>query len=474
MRSKTMRRAPRSAGVLLAAAVASACASSGQTAAPTTAAPTTTLPPTTTSTIVAPTTSTTVAPTTTSTVPVDHSNDWALSYTEGSAGAADPAMAPITIGFINQEPSLVGFPEASVGIEAAVKYVNAELGGVHGHSVALRKCTVASAVDGTNCANDMLRDRTISFVMTGTLVFGNQEIYATLKGQKPVLIGIGVTTADFLADDAYYFDAGSVGVIPGLAIFSLTELPSVPKTVTVIHANEAGKMAATTLLKPLFDKAGVTMLLVAASDVPTGFVLAQALKDAAADKSDVFIPVVTDQGCIATYDAIKSLGVNPSVITTSQCSGASMSDHLKSLGLTDPVPDGWYFGGYGYSYYRPDDASGMNTYLTKIAKYGGLSTTGAALDYSRFAGPMFANLLTAVKFMNELGPDGITPEAMRDKMKTFTGPMMLQAGPLQCGLGLFKAACAHTIGVEQYTGGQWISAADALNGKPIAVTVYGT
>ena len=48
--------------------------------------------------------------------------------------------------------------------------------------------------------------------------------------------------------------------------------------------------------------------------------LAQALKDAAADKADVFIPVVTDQGCIATYDAIKSLGVNPIVITTSQCS----------------------------------------------------------------------------------------------------------------------------------------------------------
>jgi hypothetical protein len=188
----------------------------------------------------------------------------------------------------------------------------------------------------------------------------------------------------------------------------------------------------------------------------------------------VFIPVVTDKGCIATYDAIKSLGVKPIVITTSQCSGVSMTDHLKSLGLTDPVPDGWYFGGYGYSYYRPDDESGMNTYLAKIAKYGGLSATGPALEYTRFAGPMFANLLTAVKFMNQLGPDAITPEAMRDKMKTFTGPMMLQAGPLQCGLGLFKAACAHTIGVEQYTGGQWISAADALNGKAIAVSVYGT
>ena len=101
-----------------------------------------------------------------------------------------------------------------MGIEAAVKYVNAELGGVHGHPVALRKCTVASAEDGTNCANDMLRDRTVSFVMTGTLVYGNQGIYDTLKGQKPVLIGIGVTSADFLGRRRLLLRRGSMASFP--------------------------------------------------------------------------------------------------------------------------------------------------------------------------------------------------------------------------------------------------------------------
>ena len=90
-----------------------------------------------------------------------------------------------------------------------------------------------------------------------------------------------------------------------------------------------------------------------------------------------------------------------------------MSDHLRSLGLTDPVPDGWYFGGYGYSYYRPT-TWGMNTYLTKIAKYGGCPPR--ARHSTRPLGRAdVRQLLTGVKFMNELGPDTITPEAMRTR-----------------------------------------------------------
>ena len=47
-----------------------------------------------------------------------------------------------------------------------------------------------------------------------------------------------------------------------------------------------------------------------------------------------------------------------------------MTDHLADLGLDDQVPDGWYFGDLGYSYFTPDEESGMETYLAKIAEYG--------------------------------------------------------------------------------------------------------
>ena len=68
-----------------------------------------------------------------------------------------------------------------------------------------------------------------------------------------------------------------------------------------------------------------------------------------ADKADVFLSILTLQSCISMYDAIKGLGVNPTVVTTGLCFGTPMTDHLKENGETGPVPNGWYFGGYGYS-----------------------------------------------------------------------------------------------------------------------------
>ena len=48
--------------------------------------------------------------------------------------------------------------------------------------------------------------------------------------------------------------------------------------------------------------------------------------------------------------------------------------------------------------------------------------------------------------------------------------MMLQVGPLKCGIGTFPAACGHQMGIRQYEDGEWVSIADGLNGKPIDVT----
>ena len=76
------------------------------------------------------------------------SNDFGLAYTGGSAGKADKKLAPITIGYINQEGGVPSFPEATAGINAAVKYVNNELGGAQKHPVVVKKCTVLSMMSG--------------------------------------------------------------------------------------------------------------------------------------------------------------------------------------------------------------------------------------------------------------------------------------------------------------------------------------
>ena len=72
------------------------------------------------------------------TVATATSNEWALAYTGGTEGEA--TGEPVRVGYVNQE-SL--FPEATIGLMAAVDYTNKELSGFGGRPVEIVKCDVA-------------------------------------------------------------------------------------------------------------------------------------------------------------------------------------------------------------------------------------------------------------------------------------------------------------------------------------------
>ena len=136
--------------------------------------------------------------------------------------------------------------------------------------------------------------------------------------------------------------------------------------------NEGAKTAVNVLFNPALNQLGITDIkAVPVPDTATAPDLQAALQAAGAQDADVVVPLVIAPLCIATYDALKALGISPTVVTTGLCYGTSMTQHLKDVGDAGDVPDGWYFGGYGYSYFMPDEASGMTTYLAKVRQYGG-------------------------------------------------------------------------------------------------------
>jgi branched-chain amino acid transport system substrate-binding protein len=396
------------------------------------------------------------------------SNDYALQYTGGTAGAADDTKTPITIGFVNEEGGVPSFPEATQGAQAAVDYVNKELGGVQGHKVILQKCFVQTEEDGQKCGTQMANDPKVQVVLTGILALGNQSLYSVLAGKKPVIIGNPVTAPDFTVKGTTAFTPGSPGVIQGMAVFLAKNLQNIHKVAAIYSNNPAGTIAFTALFKPVLARFGITDVTgVPVSDTATATDYQQALQSSGAAKADVVVPLVTVQGCIAAYDAFQALGIKPTVVTSGLCFGTPMTQHLqKDLGLKDQVPDGWYFGGYGYSYFLPDAASGLTTYLAKVKQYG-----PANVEYTGFAGPDFANLLTIVKFMNAVGADKLTSDAINAQIAAFHGPMMLVAGPMNCGANpVFPSLCGTQMGVEQYKGLKWIPVADALNNAAIDPT----
>ncbi|HWS47726.1 MAG TPA: ABC transporter substrate-binding protein [Acidimicrobiia bacterium] len=393
-------------------------------------------------------------------------NQWAITYTHGKPQKA--TGAPLTIGYVNQDSY---FPEATIGVDAAVAYANAELNGADGRQIVIKTCQVVNASDGAKCGAQMANDSSIQLVLTGTLLNGNSELYNALNGKKAVIIGNGVTPADFVTPAGEAFVAGAPGVLKGMAIFATQQFH--PKTVALLaNDNAAGHAGASVLMQPIFTKAGATVRTVFVSDTANGAQVQSAMQAAGAGSADVFVSILTLQTCISMYDAIKSLNIKPTVVTTGLCFGTPMTDHLQQAGDTGAYPDGWYFGGYGYSYFLPGTTpgmaeSGMNTYLAKVHQYGKPAPGASTLEYSGFAGPMFANVLTAVKFVNEIGAANLSVPSLDAKIRGFTGPMMLQVGPLKCNVPPYVSVCGSQIGIQQYKNGKWVSIADGHNGKPI-------
>ncbi|MEI7617623.1 MAG: ABC transporter substrate-binding protein [Actinomycetota bacterium] len=408
--------------------------------------------------------------TTTASGAADELNKWALTYTGGTAGAATGDS--VKVGYANDEDF---FPENTIGINAARDYLNAELGGAGGKPIEIVSCKVSNAEDGAKCGTQFANDASIAVVITGTILNGNKELYDTLNGKKPVIVGNGVTSDDFLTPAGQAFTAGSPGVVAGLAGYIATGLTPTPKSVAILAQNNpAGQAAVPLLIAPALKKAGIAYTPVFVEDSASAADVKAALTAVGADKADVVMTIITIQQCINVYDALKQLAITPTVITTGLCFGTPMTDRLKQDGETGPVPDGWSFGGYGYSYFQPDLDSGMKTYIAKVQQYGKPAPNATTLEYTGFAGPEFSNLMTFAKFVN--AAKGATDFATIDgAIRSFTGPMMLQVGPLNCGkqviLGVpFPSVCGAQMGIQQFKGGKWISIADGLNGKPIDAT----
>src|SRR5438045_2789634 len=130
------------------------------------------------------------------------------SYVGGN-GKAKSGLSPVVLGFINGQggPPNFNFPQPTRVIAAGVKMVNAELGGVHGHPIQLDQCFIAQAEEeGVRCGQQMANNQASKVILYGAVVVGNQSIYATLKGSKPIVGGVTANPADPTAKNAYFLN----------------------------------------------------------------------------------------------------------------------------------------------------------------------------------------------------------------------------------------------------------------------------
>jgi len=365
-----------------------------------------------------------------------------LTYVGGTAGPANSSLPPVYIGYVNQQggPTAVGLL-ATAGAQMAVKYANAELGGMDGHPIQLVTCFIASAEEeGTTCAQKFLADKKIDVVNMGGVAIGVQSFFSTLHGSLPVIDGVAATPIDTTQPNAVILFGDATHILPPFGTYARDVLHA--KTAALVYpSNNAGIVIGAGAIKAGLVAAGVTVKAVGYSESTTD--LTSVLTAAGAQTADMVIPYSDTAGCVNLAKGLTALGITDpkKIVSAPLCLNGQVI-----AGLGD-WPH-WTYAIASSLFGDPSDP-GMPAYMTVAAKY---STPAAAPDPWNIVN--FGQLLTTIKIMNEVGYASLSPSAILAKAKVFTGPQALGAPELACGkYSTAPAVCNDTIQLFEYAGG---------------------
>jgi branched-chain amino acid transport system substrate-binding protein len=344
-----------------------------------------------------------------------------VAYTGGTDGAADPSLPPVKIGWVNNEGgSIAPIGETSTAAaDFAVQYINEHLGGVQGHPVELVKCFVKnSEEEGLGCGQQFLNDPEINMISYGGVAVGSDTIAATIKGQKPIIMSFANNPADQSNPNTWTLFGSGPFALYGWGQFGAEYLQA--KSNAVLHPQAPGFTEIAEAVKEASEAAGMETTIVGFD--PTATDLVGALTAAGAQDADMISPMIVGEQCLAFERAREQLGIDPGkVVILPQCNEPSLRE-----GYGGDYPPYIYGIAQGGDAYQPDSPSGA-AFIEALSLYG---LEDNALD--PWFPATFATFLAIDKFMNEIGYDNITPEAITEKVQEFQGPLPLGPPIIQC------------------------------------------
>jgi branched-chain amino acid transport system substrate-binding protein len=374
-----------------------------------------------------------------------------LQYVDGKRGAAKANATPVQIGFVNQQGgAVVVGADATTGAQLAVKYDNAELGGVDGHPVELVTCFIASSEqEGTTCGQQFLADKSLSVIEEGGVATGIQSLYNTLAGAKPVIVGVAATAIDPVEKNAVILFGDATHILPPWGTYAAKVLHA--KTAAVVYENEPGITTGAQAMIAALKKAGVTVKAIGYDPTETDVV--GPLTSAGAQTADMVVPYTDANGCVNIANALTQLGITTAkrIVAPPLCLNGQV---LSALG---DFPKWTY--GIASSLFGDKTDPGMAPYTAVADKY---RYTSDAPDPWNIVN--FGTTLSIIRFLNQLGYGHITPAAVLKQAKSFKGPQALGAPSLKCGqYPSAPAVCNNQAQFFTYDGkNQWTKASSWL------------
>lgn len=336
-----------------------------------------------------------------------------------AAQAPKPAKGtPFRIGFMNTEgvPGL-SFQNLRYGVEAAIKWVNAERGGIGGRPLSVVSCTLnATSAGSAGCANT-LAQAGVPLVLNGVDI-ASAALPVLESAKIPYTSVVPVNPLEYTSPMAHDFFAGSIGTYPSTAYYIANVLKA--KRVAVAFSDTpSGHFAADGISIPTLKKFGVV-------DAPT-----IAIPAAAADFTGPMSAIVKDdpnavmvlgsaQFCLRLAQAHQALG---SKIPMFYSSGCFEEDTLNAGGAA-------FKGGFFPTAVQPyTDATQpeVKTFLEKFKKYGpkGASPSG----YTQLG---FSVVVTLANMLNTMKASERTAAGIQAKFQTLRNFPVYMAHSATC------------------------------------------
>lgn len=167
---------------------------------------------------------------------------------------------PITIGMINQENTPAGsYPELSQGVDAAIAFVNEQLGGLDGRPIELEVCNTNFSAEGSTSCGQQFVEEQVPVVMGGIDVFGN-GIEVLADNEIPFVGGIPISEQSVTSPNSFQWSGGSWGATVAFADWAANELEA--EKVAIVYGEFGSITQSAEYAQTVLERSGVTTQLV--------------------------------------------------------------------------------------------------------------------------------------------------------------------------------------------------------------------
>jgi branched-chain amino acid transport system substrate-binding protein len=364
-------------------------------------------------------------------------------YVGGSGGTSG---SPVTIGWVNEQggPPSQTFPEATRAAQATVKFINSQLGGVHGHPVQLATCyIVTSEAQGTTCGQQMENTKGVEVIAEGIDAIGNASMYSVLNGSIATMVGVSADPADDTGKNVFELEGSGTSATVAFGPFLRKQFPSA-KTVAIAYQNLPGAVPISQAIQKSAQANGFTVTMIPYSSTATDLTGPATEMESA----DINIPDCGFVDCPLMAKAMAAIG------DTKPALSVPLWTDLPGKSYPGGDLPQWIAGEATANLADQTDP-GVAAYF-KTVEANGLSQADAI---SPFSGVAFGSLLLAVKLMNEIPFASLSPSAVTAKLKAYTGPIPLGPTTINCSGSLYPAdknSCSDYDQFYQYSGsGKW-------------------